>query len=334
MLILVVAAMRLGLMPGPMDVWGKPDVSPQGFTGDVRQPPTAGTWLAIGTYTTYKGYDGRAVGEKIERRWITTKDCTPGACSYSITRELENSPSTTAPLTLRPDGWHAQFPDVVLRCRWGRTWAARATFVFRFTDAGRHLEAHEVRSSHARGCGYAVARVDWTAGVAYEGADAPAGGPLPSDIDGPTTQARAVAGSVRLAADRHVRRIVLRISAARGQRVRLPASAGYTSCRPGGEGRSRAAFVCRVAILAKTGLFGVRILVTKFDGRCWEGLDDLWEEPGRGEFPFADSKLQRRLAAKPLRGCVAQPSVRRPDASPPAAPPPDSSRPSSQLPRA
>jgi hypothetical protein len=323
MLVLAVAAIRLGLVAGPLDVWGKPDISPQGFTGDVRQPPSAGAWRATGTYTVNKGYNGRAVGDRIQRLWTTNKDCRLGTCSYSITRELEGLPSTTAPLTLRADGWYAHFPALVLPCQPGHTWAQHDTFVFRFTDRGRRLEAHEARSSYARACGYGVARVEWTAELIQREGEAVEAGGVTSDDVGSTSEARAMAASVRRAVDRDIRRIVLRISAARGQRIGLPGRPHYSSCRPGGEGRSRAEFVCRVAILAKNGLFGIRVLVTEVDGRCWQGINDRWEEPGKGEFPYPDTKLQRQLAAKPLRGCAARP----------LSPPADSSRRSSQLPR-
>ena len=172
--VLVVFAVKLGLIYGSS---GVPDVSPKGFAGDVSQPPRIGTWRAVGTYTLSKGYSGRGVGEQIVRAWSTRKDCRSGPCSYWITRELEGLPPTTARLTLKQDGWHAQFPELVLSCQPGHTWAQRDSFIFRFSAGGRRLQAHEGRTSFASACGYGVAQVEWTGELMPDGAhsaDAPA----------------------------------------------------------------------------------------------------------------------------------------------------------------
>ena len=304
MVILVVFAIKLGLVAGETTGRGVPDITPQGFTGDVSQRPAVGTWRAVGTYTESKGYNGRVVGEQIVRTWTTARDCKSGTCSYSITRELEGLPATTAPLTPRQDGWYAQFPELLLTCGPGQTWAQRDTFVFRFTAGGRRLQANEVRSSYASACGYGVARVEWTGQIASGERDAPAVAAPATATQQPArlSPAERMAASVKLAVRRDIRRIALRISGARGRQVTL-LRAFYATCSVP---RGTRAFPCRVNVQADgtaSPMFTLRLLVTKTGGRCWRATNDTFIEPGSGVFHYPDSKLQRKLA-KPLRGCV------------------------------
>ena len=310
-LVLVALALRLGLADNPMTARGMPDTSPRGFSGDVRQPPSVGTWRATGTYLESKGYYGRGVGEQIERRWTTAKDCRAGTCSYSMTRQLADLPPVTATLRLQSDGWHATFPQLTLSCQPGHTWQQQTTFVFRFTHGGRRLRANEVHHSFADACGWGVSRVEWTAERVAGGREAPADiGPVGRDA-GPVNGIREdeMAASVRRAVRADTERIATRISVARERHIELKARPHSSSCRSRENTRSRrgAAFQCSVVIYStdtEYPVFTVQFLVAEIEGRCWRAINNLFSDPVGGIHRFPDSDLGRQLAVEPLRGCA------------------------------
>jgi hypothetical protein len=149
---------------------GKPSIpTPTGFPGDNTQVPMPGSWLAIGRTTSSVGYGNIYVGREIKRWWRIARLCTrAGACSFTLTREVNHARPISSPLIDRSDGWHATFPMRRYPC--GETpsgittyWMEAFIMVVRFTDGGSRAEAHERTYSESPACGYGTATNSWLA---------------------------------------------------------------------------------------------------------------------------------------------------------------------------
>jgi hypothetical protein len=144
----------------------------RGFPGNNTQSPAVGTWQASGVVISAAGYNGFYPGLREDRLWQIDETCVPpGACSYSISREILGKRNPDRPLTtvLIPerDGWHATFPTREYVCHETPSetidWPEHLSLVLRFTDGGYVAEANGQDYSYAPRCGYGSSLVRWRA---------------------------------------------------------------------------------------------------------------------------------------------------------------------------
>jgi uncharacterized RDD family membrane protein YckC len=138
-------------------------------------PPRSGAWVAIeGAADQPWGGAGGFRLLDAGHGWTIARSCDPRhRCTFTLTQQLTDGQSRTAPLVAEPQDWNVTFPPRLAACGYRSGHFVRATlhseWALWFTDHGRKVNARDQTSVPTAACRYLEDDIAWTASLRSAG---------------------------------------------------------------------------------------------------------------------------------------------------------------------